>query len=186
MGAKQSTRRRQVYVKKEFQFRFILKFCLILLAGVIISTGLLIFFSQDTLTSSFSHSRLVIRSTAEAMLPAIITTNLISLALIIVTTIIVTLYISHKIAGPIFRLENELQRIGRGDLTTTVSLRNNDQMLAFAQRVNVMTADLNRRVTGIRHQAENISKAASQPDSLEEVRRQVNKLDRYIQDHFTL
>jgi len=186
MAEKQTIRRRQLYVKKEFQFRFILKFCLILLAGVIISTGLLFFFSQDTLTSSFSHSRLVIRSTAEAMLPAIITTNLISLALIIVTTIIVTLYISHKIAGPIFRLENELQRIGRGDLTTTVSLRNNDQMLAFAERVNEMTAQLNRRVTEIRQQAEKIAAAASQPDASEKVNRRAEKLDRYIREHFTL
>ena len=143
MVEKRSIRRRQVYVKKDFQFRFILKFCLILLVGVGISTGLLFFFSQDTLTSSFSHSRLIIRSTAEAMLPAIITTNLISLALIIVTTIIVTLYISHKIAGPIFRLEQELERIGQGDLTTTVALRDNDQMEAFAQRVNAMAAEVN-------------------------------------------
>ena len=186
MAEKQSTRRRQVYVKKEFQFRFILKFCLILLAGVIISTGLLFFFSQDTLTSSFSHSRLVIRSTAEAMLPAIITTNLISLALIIITTIIVTLYISHKIAGPIFRLENELQRIGQGDLTTTVSLRNNDQMVAFVQRVNEMTAQLNRRVTAVKQQAQNIAIAAAEAEACEEVDRQAKQLDRYIQEHFTL
>ena len=186
MAEKRAIPRRQLYVKKEFQFQFILKFCLILLAGVIISTGLLFFFSQDTLTSSFSHSRLVIRSTAEAMLPAIITTNLISLALIIVTTIVVTLYISHKIAGPIFRLETELRRIGQGDLATNVSLRANDQMLAFAQRVNEMTAQLNRRVTEIRRQADEISTAAAQEASSGEVNRRANALNRYIQDHFTL
>ena len=186
MVEKRSIRRRQVYVKKEFQFRFILKFCLILLAGVAISTGLLFFFSQDTLTSSFSHSRLIIRSTAEAMLPAIITTNLISLALIIVTTIIVTLYISHKIAGPIFRLEKELRRIGQGDLTTTVALRDNDQMEAFARQVNAMTAELNQRVTEIGRQAEGIAAAASQPGDPDEVSRRANNLSRYIRDHFTL
>jgi len=186
MAEKPATRRRQLYVKKEFQFRFILKFCLILLAGVLVSTGLLFLFSRDTLTSSFTHSRLVIRSTAEAMLPAIITTNLISLALIIVTTIIVTLYISHKIAGPIFRLENELQRIGQGDLTTTVTLRTNDQMLAFAQRVNEMTAELRRRVTEIQRQAETIAAAASQPESSEEMNRCADELNRYIREHFTL
>jgi len=38
-------RRRQYFIKRDFQFRFILKFCLIVLAGVIISTGLLFLFS---------------------------------------------------------------------------------------------------------------------------------------------
>lgn len=186
MAEKQSIRRRQLYVKKEFQFRFILKFCLILLAGVLISTVLLFYFSQDTLTSTFSHSRLVIRSTAEAMLPAIITTNLISLALILLATIIVTLYISHKIAGPIFRLENELRRIGQGDLSTIVALRNKDQMLAFAQRVNEMTAGLNQRVAEIQRQTESIAEAASQPGVPEDVKRQTERLNRYIRENFTL
>lgn len=186
MVEKRSTRRRQVYVKKEFQFRFILKFCLILLAGVLVSTGLLFYFSKDTLTSSFSHSRLVIQSTAEAMLPAIITTNLISLALILATTIIVTLYISHKIAGPILRLENELQRIGQGDLTTTVSLRSSDQMVAFAQRVNEMTAKLNRRIVEIQNQAQAIADAASRPDTADDVGLRAEKLNHYVRDHFTL
>ena len=186
MAEIQPTRRRQVYIKKEFQFRFILKFCMILLAGILISTTLLFFFSQDTLTSSFSHSRLVIRSTGEAMLPAIIYTNLISLALIIVTTIIVTLYISHRIAGPIFRLESEIKRIGTGDLTKTVTLRNKDQMLEFAERVNEMTSALHQRVSEIKRQVDAIADAASQSDSAATINHQAGQLSLYIRDHFKL
>jgi methyl-accepting chemotaxis protein len=186
MVEKQSIRRRQLYVKKEFQFSFILKFCLILLAGVLVSSALLFYFSRGTLTSTFSHSRLVIRSTAEAMLPAIVTTNLISLALILLATIIVTLYISHKIAGPIFRLENELQRIGQGDLSTSVALRNKDQMLAFAQRVNDMTTELNQRVSEIQRQAESIAEASSQPGVPEDVKSRAERLNCYIRENFTL
>ena len=186
MVQKPTTRRQQIYIKKDFQFRFILKFCLILLAGVLISTALLLIFSQDTLTSSFSHSRLVIRSTAEAMLPAIITTNLISLALIIVTTIIVTLYISHKIAGPIFRLENEIKRIGKGDLSATIALRSKGQMLEFAQRVNEMTTGLHQRISEIQRQAEAIADAASQSGDTDDIGDRADQLNRYIRDHFTL
>ena len=199
MVQKPTTRRQQIYIKKGFQFRFILKFCMILLAGVLISTALLFIFSQDTLTSSFSHSRLVIRSTAEAMLPAIITTNLISLALIIVTTIIVTLYISHKIAGPIFRLESEIRRIGEGDtsdgepitvgegdLSATIALRSKDQMLEFVQRVNEMTSGLHQRISEIQRQAEAIADAASQSGDTNDIGDRADQLNRYIRDHFTL
>jgi len=50
----------KMYVKKDFQFRFILRFCLLLFIGVVMSTVLLFLFSQDTLTSSFQQSRLVV------------------------------------------------------------------------------------------------------------------------------
>ncbi len=186
MTKKQSIKRRKVYIKKEFQFRFILKFCMILLAGVLISTVLLFMFSQDTLTSSFSHSRLVIKSTGEAMLPAIIYTNLISLALIIVMTIVVTLYISHKIAGPIFRLESEIKRIGGGDLSTKITLRNKDQMLEFAETVNDMTSELHRRISEIQRQVDAIADAASGADTVKDVNHQADQLRLYIRDHFTL
>jgi len=44
--AREQQKRRIYLVKKDFQLKFILKFCLILLAGVIVSTGLLFFLSQ--------------------------------------------------------------------------------------------------------------------------------------------
>ena len=98
-------RRRNYFVKKDFQLGFIVKFCALVLLGVVISTGLLLFFSQDTLTSSFQQSRLVIRNTAWAILPAALLTNLITLGLISFATILVTLFISHKLAGPLFRFD---------------------------------------------------------------------------------
>ena len=84
---KQSQRRRDYFVKKGFQFRFILKFCLLVFIGVVISTGLLFLFSQDTLTSSFQQSRLVIKNTGLAILPYVVYTNLITLGLITLATI---------------------------------------------------------------------------------------------------
>ena len=186
MTENQRTRRRQLYIKKEFQFRFIVKFCLILLAGLIVSTGLLFAFSQDTLTSSFAHSRLVIQRTSQAMLPAIIYTNLITLALILVVTIVVTLYLSNRIAGPIFRLEKEIARIGEGDLSTPISLRSDDQMQEFARRVNDMARQLNRRVAEIQRQAEAIAEAAADASSEAQTRDRAEALGSYIRDHFTL
>ena len=124
---KRSYKRRQYFIKKEFQVKFILKFCLLIVVGAIISTGLLFLFSQDTLTSSFQQSRLVIKSTGLAILPSVLYTNLITLGLIAIAAIIVTLFVSHKMAGPLFRFEKELRNIGEGDLTTKVVVRKDDR-----------------------------------------------------------
>ena len=149
MSGKSGTRRRKYLVKKGFQFRFILKFCAVVLGGVVVSTCLLFIFSQDTLTSSFNNSRLVIRSTGLVILPAVIYTNLIVLGLISAATIFVTLVVSHKIAGPLFRFEKELWEIGEGTLTRKISFRKDDQMIEMAEGLNDMVEALHRKVLKI-------------------------------------
>ena len=108
----QHDKRSHYFIKKDFQARFILKFCLLLLVGVIVSTGLLFLFSQDTLTSSFQDSRLVIENTALAILPTVVFSGLITLILLTIATIAVTLFISHKIAGPCSGLKKNSKRSG--------------------------------------------------------------------------
>ncbi|MBW1681263.1 MAG: methyl-accepting chemotaxis protein [Deltaproteobacteria bacterium] len=137
-----SYKRRQVFVKKRFQAAFILKFCLLVLLGAGISTGLLFLLSKGTLTTTFEHSRIVIRDTGISILPAVILTNLITLCIVTAATIFVVLFISHKIAGPLFRFEKELDRIAAGDLTTTIRIRKKDQMAEMAARLNLVTESL--------------------------------------------
>ena len=100
-----SNRRKQYFINKEFQLSFILKFCSILLVGIIVSTVLLILVSRGTLTSSFENSQLTIKNTATALLPSILLCNLITLGLITLVTIVLTLLVSHKLAGPMFRFQ---------------------------------------------------------------------------------
>jgi len=135
MSKKPTYKRRQYFIKKDYQLKFILKFCLIILAGSIISTGVLFLFSQGTLTSSFEHSRLIIRNTGIAIMPAVILTNIITLILISIAAVVVVLFISHKIAGPMFRFEKDLKEIGEGNLTKTIALRNKDQFTKMAHSI---------------------------------------------------
>ena len=106
---KKSNRRKNYFIKKGFQVRFILKFCSLVLVSVIMSTGLLFLFSRGTLTTSYQQSRLIIRNTASAILPTTIYINLVILGLITLATIVIILIISHKLAGPLFRFEKELK-----------------------------------------------------------------------------
>lgn len=154
--------RKNYFIKKDFQAKFILKFCLLLLAGVIVSMALLFFFSQDTLTSSFHNSRLVIKNTGLVILPSIVYTGLITLVLLTIGTVIVILFISHKIAGPMFRFEKELREIGEGNLTKKVLLRNKDQAAELADAINEMTATLQKKVFSIQTELERIREAARQ------------------------
>jgi len=159
---KHPEKRRIHYIKKDFQFKFILKFCLLLLLGAVISTVLLSVFAKGTLTTSFKGSHLVIERTYTAVLPALIYTNLITVVLITLATILVTLYVSHKLAGPMFRFEADLKMIGAGDLTKRIKVRQNDQLTDFADSLNDMTISLHNKVLDTRADIQRVIDEASE------------------------
>ncbi|NVL90024.1 MAG: HAMP domain-containing protein [Desulfobacterales bacterium] len=177
-------KRTHYFIKKDFQFKFILKFCLIILAGAFISTGLLFLFSHDTLTSSFQHSRLTIQNTAVAILPAVIYTNLITLGLICMAAIVVILFISHKIAGPIFRFEKEIKEIGQGDLTKRIRLRKKDQITELAESIDNMTASLNEKVLDIQTGLERLLELASKQNAPQGLIEELDRLKQKIEHNF--
>ena len=46
------------------------------------------------------------------------------------------LIISHRIAGPLYRLERELERIAQGDFSLRIRLRRRDELISIAQGIN--------------------------------------------------
>lgn len=181
-----SHKRRNYFIKKEFQVRFIIKFCLILLAGIAISSGLLFILSRDTLTTTFDQSRLVIENTGLAILPSLIYTNLITLALVTLATIFVTLFTSHKIAGPLFRLEKELKDIGEGNLAKVVTLRKNDQTAEMARSLNQMTRNLNAKVSAVKQEVDDLHETAVREKAPQAVVTRLQELRHRLATQFTL
>ena len=157
-----------------------------MLAGVIISTVLLIFFSQGTLTSSFQNSRLVIQKTGSAILPAVLYTNLITLGLISTITVLVTLFISHKIAGPIYRFEKEMKNIALGNLSKRISLRENDQIKEMAESLNQMAGSLHEKVVEISNEVDHLQTSAVHQNAPKTVIDEIQRLKQKIRANFQL
>lgn len=179
-------RRSHTFVKKGYQAKFILKFCLLVALGGGISTGLLFFFSRGTLTTSFDQSRLVIENTSFAILPAAVYTNLITLILISMACIAVVLFISHKIAGPLYRFEKDLGEIEGGDLTRQIRLRKDDQLKEFAESLNHMTSCLRGKVEGIGREMELVLESASKQDTPKSVLDELNRLRLMVSESFKI
>jgi methyl-accepting chemotaxis protein len=179
-------KRRKYLVKKDFQIKFILKFCLLILAGVIASTCILFIFSQDTLTSTFHNSRLVIKNTGVAILPSVIYTNLITMGFITLAAIAVTLLVSHKIVGPLFRFEKELKNIGDGNLTTIITIREKDQIPEMADSINQMVCSLHKKMLDVQKKVDGICESAAAQDTPESLVDELNNLQENIKNNFKI
>ncbi|MFH1854690.1 MAG: hypothetical protein ABH815_05200 [Candidatus Omnitrophota bacterium] len=130
--------RKTYFIDKKFQATFITKFCLLIILGSAITGVLLYIFSSRATTVSLVNTKAVVTSTAEYLFPLLIQTALIVTLIISVFTIILTLFVSHKIAGPLYRLKKELESIGEGNLNPNFKLRNKDQLHDVATTLDGM------------------------------------------------
>jgi methyl-accepting chemotaxis protein len=178
--------RKQLFINRGFQTRFIVKFFLILVLGGAISAGLTLFATQDTLTSSFIDSKLVIQNTSLAIMPSVIYTTLITTFLLGLVVIMVTLLVSHKIAGPMYRFEKDIDRVTKGDLKSRINIRKGDQFQELATSLNVMIDHLNTDLAGILSDIEALAERAEKTDLPQEFQQEILALNDKMKFLFSL
>lgn len=139
-------RRKNIYIDKDFQTRFILKFCALVGAGALLTIGLLYLLSMQSTTVSFVQARVKVMTTADFLLPVMVQTVLIVAFLVSLVSIGVTLLVSHKIAGPLFRFKQTLRELGRGNFSNQVRLRKGDQLAEIADDFNQMISVIRVRL----------------------------------------
>ena len=177
--------RRIVYIQKEFQRKFILKFCLVALCAMVVASLLLYALSKNTMTATYRYHHLALQRTGEAILPSLLVTNLIVLVVFLAATIMMTLYVSHKIGGPLYHLKKSLEAIGNGDLITLVRLREHDQLMDFAATINQMTGNLKERVSQIEREVEVLRDKTLKDDcSKDEIKGDMERLHQTIHHLF--
>lgn len=151
--------RRNYFINKTFQAEFILKFCAMVAFGCIIFGIVLYVFSRGTLTTSFENSRLVVKSTADYLLPGLLFGGLIAGLATAIASSIVVLLMTHRMAGPMYRFEKYVQKIGSGELGSDLKIRKKDQFQSMVASFNNMRNNLRMgllKVTGVSEKLGNL------------------------------
>ena len=135
--------RRNYFINKAFQLNFIIRFVFLVVIGGVFSGCMLYFFMSHKLSVS---PEIVFFSAMDALLPAIIITQLIVSILIIIASIYVVLILSHRIAGPLYRLERVAEHVGNGDLSIRVGFRDKDALMPLKSSFQTMIDKLQHKV----------------------------------------
>lgn len=71
------------------------------------------------------------------------------LSLLIITPIVtaIGIYLSHKIAGPIYRIEKFLGDMAAGNLASRIVLRKGDELMSVAEKINTLNESLKATMT---------------------------------------
>jgi len=105
---------------------------------------------------------------------------------VVLIAVLVTLVISHKIAGPMFRFDKDIQRIAQGDLKSRIYIRNGDQLEEVANSLNNMIVSLNQKVTTIRTELADLSSKRESEDISMTVLDDITALESKIDQMFEL
>jgi len=160
-------KRRVHIVKMKFQRDFILKFCAIIIISALIIAGIVYALSTSSTTAVFQNSRLVLKSTADFMLPLLILSSIVAIIAMGALTIIFTLIISHRIAGPLYRLEKDIAEVNNGNLNMEIRVRKDDELQDLAKSLNQMLKIIHNTVSVVNKEIIDIpASALSEKDKL--------------------
>jgi methyl-accepting chemotaxis protein len=158
--------RGRVFIRKTFQLKIILRFLVILAFGGVVSGLVLYFFASNELETKLYQAHMNIINTLDILLPIIIITSFSVFLLLSLITIYTVLYLSHRIAGPLYKFETIAEEIERGNLTVKVQLRKKDELLPLKTAIEKMLSSLQDKIRSLKS---NYKKIKGVEDTLQSV-----------------
>lgn len=131
-------------IQRDFTLSFQLRYCLTMVGCLVISSLAFYFYFDQGLKGSYFQSLTTLSRLRESLPLSLGLSFLVQCLVMLVLTIVINIYVSHKIAGPVFRYEHSLRALRDGDLTHVVRTREGDQLKSLVAALNELIADVHR------------------------------------------
>jgi methyl-accepting chemotaxis protein len=174
-------RRKNYLIKKKFQLNFLSKFVILLLLEAVAIAALFMYISSNTITAGYQNSLLSVEKTASFFLvPFLLMTVIVAIAMGI-AGLIVFVFLSHRIAGPLYRFEKVIEDISGGDLTSRIDLRRTDQLTEIKEVLNSLIHSMDLRIGRIKDISDEMQEILAKKDDPDAITK-MNKLAFLIKD----
>ncbi len=141
-------------VKRQMQIRLFIKVLGIIIVGVGLMAAVFYIYSDREINQSYRQFHIHAENFLDLLLPAVV----ISLIFALVASIVITLFLPIKIAGPVYRIERDLiEKVAHGDLTVKFKLRKGDELTDLADTLNKCLENLSRRIETIKRSANDLN-----------------------------
>lgn len=142
------TKRRNYFIEKKFQTKYVILTILMLLSYSFLF--ITIIFAPYILTLHFNYP-LAEKVDAARVLLLLHSTIWPWIGGVILFFGVISIFVSHKIAGPLFRIKKSLVQVSQGDLSVVIKLRKWDDLKDLAEQVNELIEELRTFVTALRN-----------------------------------
>ncbi|MCG2713217.1 MAG: HAMP domain-containing protein [Candidatus Omnitrophica bacterium] len=137
--------RKRILIEKKLQF----KYAGVILVMVLASCALIILTVYFSCWYSLTEENASVQTAAAIgnMLNKLNLMILFELPILLVIAASIGIVLSHKIAGPVYRLQKAARDVSHGDLTISVSLRSNDELRNLSDAFNSVIENMRRLVS---------------------------------------
>ena len=175
-------KRRNYFIDKKFQSNFILRFCFLVVATGLALMAILYAIAGKANTVSFVNSRVIVQNTANFLFPLLIQTFVVSTIVVGLAAIVATLFVSHRIAGPLYRFKKVLASLGEGDFSLSCKIRRKDALQDVAAAFNDMITSARQNFDLIDKDLKNL-KGKLEAGDIKEIKKSVSEIDKALH-HF--
>jgi len=156
-------KRKQYLVAKRFQLKYVglilaLMFLTAAFCSYVVYYSMMILMGEK-LANVYPQGRLM------AIVNTVNFRIMLSMFYISPMIIVIGIFLSHKIAGPVFRIERTLNNMAEGDLSAILALRKGDEMTSLADAINRVTESMKAAVAG---QKQRVSTAINEINALKQ------------------
>lgn len=160
-----SRKKLNLAVKSDFQ-----KWLLVRIFGVVLLSSLaaaliLYFYARQEIGESFYEAHIKIRHVSDLLWPVVLAGSAVSL----ISGMLLAIFLPQKIAGPIFRIEKDLEAVRQGDLTVEITLRRGDILRDFAANLNQTILSLRTKVARAQKGCERLAEQEKDDPAIAEV-----------------
>ncbi|NTV13094.1 MAG: methyl-accepting chemotaxis protein [Desulfobulbaceae bacterium] len=125
-------------IKRQFQMWLLSRIVGTILLSSLVAAAILFLYARQEVGNSFYEAHIKIRYVSDLLIPVVLAGSLVSL----ISGTLLAIFLPQKIAGPIFRIEEDLKYIQNGHLDKKITLREGDPLHDFAETINTTLAVL--------------------------------------------
>ena len=167
MAARYKRSVKNYFIKQEYQGRFAFIIFIAAILCCVLVLALLSYLSADSMTISYTNNDLQLGRTPWMLFKSAAAANWIFLVIGGTFMVLAAIVVTHRIAGPLFRVERTLANMARGDLTETIHLREKDGGQELAEKINEFNEILSTKLSEIDRNTEAIKNLLNQFESLD-------------------
>lgn len=173
--------RKHYFIDRTFQGQHVFNSYILALVVIMLFIGLFTFFTSDALTIVYSQNDLQLERTPLILLKKIL---LIAWILLIPGGIWITLrtiLLSHRMAGPLFKLEKTMDEMCQGKIGDRIYLRQKDHCKVLAEKINTLNTIYAEKISKMSLLAQEIDDTAQGMENPEIKLQKIEALSKDLQ-----
>ena len=155
-----SYRRRNYFIKKGFQARFIARFLAVSFAGVILAVASFHFLAYRKIDALLFSMKIPAVHSGNVLFREAVYANGLAFAFIVLVYLLTAKGVHARMTRSLHRIRADIHGLLRGDLGTRIQLMGDEEFRDLADDLNFMAGELQRRFSGIKEQFERVDAAA--------------------------